>query len=544
MRPPTIGRYRVLRELGRGGMAEVLLGVLEGTRGVRRPVVLKRILPRHRGQPEFEAMFVDEARVLSSLHHPNIVSVIELGEHEGALFIAMEYLDGWPLQALVERGTPWLAPTLVAHLGAEACAALAAAHDHRGDDGQPQPIVHRDISPDNLFVTRDGALKLIDFGIAKSTLQEHATSVGVVKGKLLYMAPEQLSDRARVDHRADLFALGATLLRVATGRFVYPTDAEVATIAAISAGEVELEGLEALPSPLAAILRRALAPDPDARFGSAAEMRRALLGWLRETAPTEDARAGLAAALRGLPPTAMAEQATQALSLVEDLEGIDAPTEAIVRTDARTRRLDPDEALPPVPAAVASTVQLPDAFDGAPAPPPTLPAPAHRQPRAFLFAGLGAAAVLAALAVLLWPAEAPPPEVLEREPRATLATPAPAPVPAPATTVTWEFRTSPGGAEVRLGADTLGYTPLRLERPAETGIAQVSLERAGHAPLTVEVDRGRDLLVDRTLAPNTPPAEVEPVATMRPVRRGSARGMRGMRASPAMDPMRGFFRVD
>ncbi len=234
------GKYELVSLAGEGGMAEVLLGVLEGSHNVTRPVVLKRILEGFREKEAYRQMFVDEARILSSLHHPNIVSVIELGSDGGHLFIAMEYLDGHPLSTLLatlSEADQALEPELAAHIGAEACAALQAAHSHQDEEGTAAPIIHRDISPDNLFVTRDGGVKVIDFGMAKATDRRMtARSVQTEDGQLIgtpeYMSPEQAGTNDQdLDTRTDIYSLGVVFYELLTvelplGRF-YPPSSKV-----------------------------------------------------------------------------------------------------------------------------------------------------------------------------------------------------------------------------------------------------------------------------------------------------------------------------
>ncbi len=511
-----IGRYRIVRQLGKGGMAEVLLGVLEGSHNVTRPVVLKRILEGFREKEEYRQMFVDEARILSSLHHPNIVSVIELGSDGGHLFIAMEYLDGHPLSTLLSTLSDagrTLEPELAAHIGAEACAALQAAHSHRDEEGAAAPIIHRDISPDNLFVTRDGGVKVIDFGIAKSSLQDHATSVGVVKGKLLYMAPEQLRARHQLDHRADLFALGATLLKAITSAYVYPGDSEVAALSAIQGGRVNLDGLADVPAELADVLRAALAPDPDDRFSDARAMREGLLGWLRSK-PRHDLRSRLGALVSELLPRS-AEAGTMELSLVDIVEG-KATAPLPVETSARTRRIDPDGPLPPLPAG--TVVKSAEASSEAPSEPSSGASPMATvqledlgtvRPDRRRLAWIAAAVVglVVALAVF-WPSTPTPAPIAPRPQRVSAPTPPPVEPAEPTQPrrVRWEIRSEPSGAEVLLRGQVLGRTPLRVERDAEPGKAFLELRRDDFELVAAEVDLSRDVVFDRALVSSEPEA--------------------------------------
>ncbi len=215
------GDYRLLRRLGKGGMAEVFLARRRGAVGFEKTLVVKRILPQLAGDPSFVKMFIDEAKLSAELHHPNIVEVYDLGEIDGRLYIAMEYVAGKNLHEVLRAAAAAAAPlewTMAAHLARETARALHHAHEHRSPGGAPLSVIHRDVSPSNVMVGHDGVVKLLDFGIAKAAVQsgDEGTRTGTVKGKFSYMAPEQL-DGLRVDRRADVFALGVLLWELATG---------------------------------------------------------------------------------------------------------------------------------------------------------------------------------------------------------------------------------------------------------------------------------------------------------------------------------------
>jgi serine/threonine protein kinase len=213
-------KYRDGARIGGGGMAEVFRSTVTGVEGFERPVAIKRILPSVSNDPRFAAMFVNEARISAMLHHPNIVQVLDFDrDDDGRLFLVMELVDGMDLATLMQRGP---VPVGVAvYIVSEVLKALAYAHDLADPDGKPLRIVHRDVSPHNVLLSRDGAVKLADFGIAKALGAAGAETSELLKGKPLYMAPEQVTDPGSVDHRADLFAVGATLHELLTGRRVY-----------------------------------------------------------------------------------------------------------------------------------------------------------------------------------------------------------------------------------------------------------------------------------------------------------------------------------
>src|SRR5262245_61887209 len=208
-----IGRYEVVGELAIGGMATILLGRLVGPRGFEHPVVIKRILPHLAKMPEFVDMFVDEARIVAGIRHPNVVQVTELGCEGDELFLVMEYLEGESVGGLLRR--IWtqdgeIDRALAVYIVAEACAGLHAAHELTDEAGKLRGLVHRDISPQNMFVTYSGAVKVLDFGIAQAADRLTRTEAGQVKGKFAYMSPEQCLSQP-LDRRSDVFALGVVL---------------------------------------------------------------------------------------------------------------------------------------------------------------------------------------------------------------------------------------------------------------------------------------------------------------------------------------------
>jgi len=207
--------YLLIGALGRGGMAEVLLALQDGPGGFRKLVVIKRLLPHLADEPGVVEMFLDEARLAARLEHPHVVRTEKVGEADGRHFIAMEYLDGEPVSRILRettrRGEPLPLP-LAARVGADALDGLAYAHGASDYDGTALGVVHRDVSPQNLFVTYQGVTKLLDFGIAKAATQEGQTRTGFVKGRFGYLAPEQARG-GDVDARADLFGMGVVLFR-------------------------------------------------------------------------------------------------------------------------------------------------------------------------------------------------------------------------------------------------------------------------------------------------------------------------------------------
>jgi len=282
------GRYEPLYALGAGGMADVFLALAKGPFDAKKLVVLKR--PRPGCSADFASMFVDEARLAMRLNHPNVVQTYEVGVEDGGFFLAMEFLEGQPLNqvtsAMAKAGVS-LSHAHVARIASEALAGLHYAHELCDYDGTPLHIVHRDVSPQNLFVTYEGQVKVVDFGIAKAASNEVQTETGAIKGKLAYMSPEHATGRP-VDRRADVFAMGVILWELVARRRL---------VAGASSAEI-LHRLMTTDFPplstevpdvhpiLEAIVMRALHRDPADRFPTALAMRDALESYITATGTT------------------------------------------------------------------------------------------------------------------------------------------------------------------------------------------------------------------------------------------------------------------
>ena len=227
-----IGKYVVRRKLAEGGMAEIYLAAALGPEGFEKDVVIKRVRPGLGGDPEFVRMFIAEARVASRLNHANLVHIFDFDKHEDTYYLAMEYVRGhslWELRRRCQERGVAIPPMLVAQIGMEIARGLAYAH-RLTENGQPLNLVHRDVTPHNVLLSFDGAVKLTDFGIAKAG--SHATTSGMLKGKFAYMSPEQARGDA-VDPRTDVFALGVTLWELLTGARLFEGDGDVAVLRAV-----------------------------------------------------------------------------------------------------------------------------------------------------------------------------------------------------------------------------------------------------------------------------------------------------------------------
>jgi hypothetical protein len=270
-----LGRYRIEKRLGVGGMAEVFLAWQVGVGGFERKVALKRPLPQLMEDPSAVAMFLDEARIAAQLQHRHIVQLFEVDRHEGTYFIAMEYVDGPTLRTCLRAAAVKEMPVplgVVAAIGGAVLSALAHAHALEDAAGRPLKLVHRDVTPGNVLLSRAGDVKLVDFGIARSASRLQVTSTGVVKGTLAYMSPEQAAGQP-VDARADLFSVGATLYELATGERPFPDGVLGQSPDLKPPSEWRAE----LPKAFDAVVLRALAFTPGERYASAEAMREALL---------------------------------------------------------------------------------------------------------------------------------------------------------------------------------------------------------------------------------------------------------------------------
>src|SRR5262245_6431898 len=275
----TIGNYTLVKKLATGGMAEVWLAKQQGIEGFNRHIVVKRILPHLSEDPEFVQMFLNEAKIASRFNHPNIAQIYDLGNGEGQYFIAMEFIHGEDLGRLMRKAWStgqWIARPLAIRIIAEACKGLFYAHTRNDEQGRPLRVVHRDISPQNILISFDGSVKLVDFGIAKAADQASMTKSGAIKGKFAYMAPEQAGGKP-LDARTDLFALGLVLYELLTGVRPLKRDSELATLQAALECAIEPPSVVAeVPSELDDVVMRALAKAPDDRYRDASAFQMAL----------------------------------------------------------------------------------------------------------------------------------------------------------------------------------------------------------------------------------------------------------------------------
>jgi eukaryotic-like serine/threonine-protein kinase len=269
-----LGRYTLLRSLGAGGMAELFLARAVGIEGFAKLVALKRILSHKASNERFVRMLLNEARLVAGLDHPNIAQVYDIGLDQGEYFFAMEYVHGQDLARVLRRAPAHkLHLENALHVAIGVCAGLHCAHMARDPTGRPLDIVHRDVSPSNVLVSYQGAVKLVDFGVAKATTLVSETREGVIKGKYGYMSPEQCLGDA-LDRRSDVFAVGILLWEMTVGRRLYAFKGELASLQRIVYRDAPRPSLHdpAYPPELEHIVMRALARDPKQRYQSAEQL--------------------------------------------------------------------------------------------------------------------------------------------------------------------------------------------------------------------------------------------------------------------------------
>jgi len=277
-------RYRVTQRLEAGGMAEVFIGEAQSVQGFKKKVAIKRVLPHLAQNPNFINMFLDEARLGARLNHANIVTVFDIGAADDTYFIVMEFVDGCNLKKVIEyvRGQGRTVTLKEAvYICMEACRGLSYAHELENDEGEALDIVHRDVSPPNILISKRGEVKMVDFGLAKATTQLEKTDPGVVKGKFSYLSPEAALGEP-VDARADIFAMGIVLWEMLAGRRLFLGETDYQTVKLVQQADVpRLSRMNAdVDQDFEALLDKALAKDPNARFQTARELGDALADYL------------------------------------------------------------------------------------------------------------------------------------------------------------------------------------------------------------------------------------------------------------------------
>ncbi|HEU4408492.1 MAG TPA: serine/threonine-protein kinase [Polyangiaceae bacterium] len=533
----SLGKYRLLAELGQGGMADVYLALARGPSKFVKLSVIKRLKRDLADEPDALGMFLSEAQLAARLNHPNVVQTFEVGEEGDRPHLVMEYLEGQSLDRLLRRAPAddRSLPCLLRALS-DALLGLHYAHELRDYDGTPLGVVHRDVSPRNVFVTYEGQTKVLDFGIAKALRASHVSRAGTLKGTVRYMAPEQVLGR-EIDRRADLFAVGVLLWELVAGRRMWPGLEDVVILQRLLRGQIPPlgEARPDAPAELARVCERALAFEPDRRYPSAREMHAEL-------------EAAIAARHLGATP---AELGALAAGLFRD------EREALRRLiEQQLARAPAGEggapAREPIAAAAwAGGAFAPAAHEALAAPPSGFPRVPHSAPppgsyttgapgavastgsaggrRLFLrIAGpAGVAAIaLAAFGTSRLGGRAPPPPT---EAAAT-APSSPAP-PGAQTSVELRVFSRPARAQVYLDARPLGDAPLTAILP-RGGEHELRLEAPGHQALAQRVSLEHDVAIEVVLSRAGAAAASPPRPTGAKADRPDPAGARLLEAAP------------
>ena len=468
------GRYRLLYRFASGGMADLYLARLTGEEGFERLVAIKVIHEHLTREPEFVKMFIDEARLASRISHPNVALTLDLGRVGNKHFIAMEYMEGESLAGLLRRTRPPL--TYAVRIVSDAAAGLHAAHELRDASGQLLGVVHRDVSPQNILVSYDGAVKVVDFGVARARGSLHSTG-REFKGKLSYMSPEQFDAPSTVDRRTDVFALGVVLYEATTRKRLFKGETESETVSRVLKGKVTPPSklVPDYPPTLERIVLRALKRDPDRRYPSAQELHDELERFIVS---------------RGEPVSGMAIGAMMREVFPDRIEEKKTLREFPGRAD--------EETIPAVELASGSSVDINSIV------PSYRP---RRRSRAFvtLVVLLVAVAGLAGLGLVLLRGPAPKKPTAAAPAARPDATPVAGPDLAPRPRViTIAGHATPEGATLRLDGKPMG-NPFEVQRPAAEGVAVLVVSAPGHQSQRFEVPLSRGGTFSVSLAPEPRP---------------------------------------
>ncbi|HEX4622164.1 MAG TPA: protein kinase, partial [Myxococcaceae bacterium] len=465
----VFAKYQILRRLAVGGMGEVFLARQVGVQGFERLVILKSLLPDLAADPNFVQSFLDEARVAATLNHPNVVSIFEVGLWEGAYFIAMEYIDGSNLGDLRRTTQPKGVPVHVAtRVIRDAAFGLDHAHHAVDVRGQPLSIVHRDVSPQNIMVRRDGVTKVVDFGIAHASGRSSRTRTGAVKGKLSYMSPEQLLGK-EVDARADQFALGIVLWELLANRRLFKADGDLEVMQQVLKAEIPPPSSVApgLPPGLDEVVMKMLSREPHRRFPQLGDVGAELDAVVDVSSPRLTGERRIADFLKTLPAEG------------ERVPG-PAPANFVIALHSTPSRpgIATSRSGPMATGSAQHTAVLP------------------RRRRWLL--GAGAAVAVGLVAVLALALRSPPavsPPSAEEPKPAVIATPVPKPPAAkgPQLTVVSE----PAGAAAQLDDAPLGPAPQTVSTTPGKHLLRLTLTGYQPAEMPVELKEGdsRELFV-------------------------------------------------
>jgi serine/threonine-protein kinase len=505
-----LGKYRLLGELGHGGMAKVFLALAQGPAGFNKLVVIKQIQSELADDPEFVNMFLDEARLAARLNHPNVVQTNEVGREDDRYFIAMEYLEGQTLRRALQRlargSDPALTLGMQLRILSEALAGLHYAHELADYDGTPLGVVHRDVSPHNIFLTYSGQVKVVDFGIAKALNSATETRTGVLKGKVAYMSPEQARGEG-VDRRADVYSAGIVLWEIAAGQRLFRLLPEVAVLQKLIANDIPPPSSvrPEVDQRLEGICMRALAANPIDRYQTAAELAteiEALLRELGDESSCRDAGKLLAASFASDRERVkrLIEDQIQLLSDkdsdVAQLPLLEVAPASSTNASISGPRTAPNSSLTPRSMSGMSTLVL----SGAPG-----AAPLKRPWRGVTLLSL--AVVVLVLGAYLFLRDGA--EARSDAPPASTTSGS-----AEQAQFTLRLDSRPPGAKVRCAGELIGVTPLEVKVKANEKHCAFVLVRNGFEPYAVEAAQlSGDLTILASLVPEAAPPASEPRAS-------------------------------
>jgi serine/threonine protein kinase len=526
-----LDKYRLIAELGHGGMAEVFLAVASGPAGFNKLVVIKQIRAELADDPEFLNMFLDEARLAARLSHPNVVQTNEVGHIGNRYFIAMEYLDGQPLNRILQRlrrDSDTMPIAMHVRILIDVLAGLHHAHELADYDGTPLEVVHRDVSPHNVFVTYEGQIKVVDFGIAKAMNSSSETRAGIIKGKVAYMSPEQARGD-RVDRRADIFAVGVMLWEALTGQRLWKGLTDVAMLHKIIKGDI--------PSPrtirgdvserMEAICMKALAPNREERYESAADFQSALEELMTELGERVTARdigkviAKTFDSDRTHIKSVIENQLKKSQTSTHTLPSISPLTNSGIRTAAGSR-----PSLPSLKDSVTMSGAFatgPTSVGASPSTPSSLVLSASQPPEAkkkpVVLIG---AVVCAAIAGIVWLVTWKPAGDEAKPAASATATVAPAAPTTPPTANEVEIKVVAYPAEAKIFIDNKPVVgnPYAGKFPKDSGEHQIRAEAPGHAPrartISFESNIAVDITLDKQAADPGPSKQVVPGPVVAP----------------------------
>lgn len=485
-------------------MAEVFLAAAAGPAGFSKLHVIKVMKPELLEESENRAMFLDEGKLAARLNHPNIVQTYEVQIEGESYFMAMEYLDGQPLHRILRRSAKDGNPLPLhwhIHVLCEVLAALEHAHELRDYDGTPLKVVHRDVTPHNVFVTYAGQVKLCDFGIAKTMTSSVETRAGILKGKVSYMAPEQVLG-SRLDHRADLFSVGVMLWEAATGERIWAGQSELHIMQSLCDGIIPRvhESNPGVDPELKQVIDRALAADPKQRWQTAGEFRRALENWVFSNTARVDPRAigewiskqfsKERDKIQGVIQEQMNERATSGPPVAFD--SLLPPRMASTGESSRSQRAPSSGAEPASSGPPQSSLTIPSVEVRALRPRRTMAAAVG------VAAALGIFLLIGVTALVVRSTSADPEPAVEGDPHHQndpVVSPTPQPTPAPTTRVRIRVKVSPEGTKLTLDGNPVD-NPFVIEKPKDETDHSLHAEAPGYESETRIVRFEQNLQLD------------------------------------------------